>query len=260
MIVTVESLARLKNIRHGFLTRRGGVSDGIYTSLNCGLGTTDSREHVLENQARAVKAAGLIDGPLSTAYQVHSAKVLVVDAPLDQSNRPEVDGLVTKTRGINLGVLTADCGPVLFADAEAGVVGAAHAGWKGALNGVLQETVRVMETLGARRENIVAVVGPCIGQESYEVGTEFPTPFIAQDADNARFFGPPSSKRADACRKFHFDLAGYCAHQLTQLGLADVTVSGHDTCALEDDFFSYRRKTKRGEPDYGRQVSVIGLV
>ncbi len=255
MIVTVEALARLKNIRHGFLTRRGGVSDGIYDSLNCGLGTTDARAHVLENRARAVKAAGLLDGPLSTAYQVHSAKVLVVDQPLDQGNRPEVDGLVTKTRGINLGVLTADCGPVLFADAEAGVVGAAHAGWKGALTGVLQETVRVMETLGARRENIVAVVGPCIGQESYEVGTEFPTPFIAQDPDNARFFGA-----ADACRKFHFDLAGYCAHELAQLGLADVQVSGHDTCALEDDFFSYRRKTKRGEPDYGRQVSVIGLV
>ena len=255
MIVTVDALGRLKDIRHGFLTRRGGVSDGIYDSLNCGLGTTDERAHVFENRARAVQAAGLSAGPLNTAYQVHSAKVLVVDAPLDQENRPQVDGLVTKTRGVNLGVLTADCGPVLFADAEAGVVGAAHAGWKGALTGVLQETVRVMETLGARRENIVAAVGPCIGQDSYEVGTEFPTPFITQDADNARFFG-----QADACRKFHFDLAGYCAHQLAQMGLAEVAVSGHDTCALEDNFFSYRRKTKRGEPDYGRQVSVIGLV
>nr|WP_322107946.1 peptidoglycan editing factor PgeF [uncultured Dongia sp.] len=255
MIVTVDALQRLKTIRHGFLTRRGGVSDGIYDSLNCGLGTTDDRAHVLENRARAVQAAGLNAGPLNTAYQVHSAKVLVVDSPLDQENRPQVDGLVTKTRGVNLGVLTADCGPVLFADQHAGVVGAAHAGWKGALGGVLQETVRVMETLGARRENIVAAVGPCIGQESYEVGTEFPTPFIAQDPDNARFFGA-----ADACRKFHFDLAGYCAHQLTRMGLAEVTISGHDTCALESDFFSYRRKTKRGEPDYGRQVSVIGLV
>lgn len=255
MIVRVDALQRLPNIRHGFLTRRGGVSDGIYDSLNCGLGTTDDRAHVFENRARAIKAAGLPEGPLNTAYQVHSAKVLVVDEPLDQDNRPQVDGLVTKVRGINLGVLTADCGPVLFADAEAGIVGAAHAGWKGALTGVLQETVRVMESLGARRQNIVAAVGPCIGQDSYEVGTEFPTPFIAQDADNARFFGP-----ADACRKFHFDLAGYCAAQLRQLGLAEIVVSGHDTCALEEDFFSYRRKTKRGEPDYGRQVSVIGLV
>lgn len=254
MIVTVDALDRLKGIRHGFLTRRGGVSDGIYDSLNCGLGTTDERAHVFENRARAVKAAGLLEGPLNTAYQVHSAKVLVVETPLDQSNRPEVDGLVTRTRGINLGVLTADCGPVLFADSEAGVVGAAHAGWKGALTGVLQETVRVMETLGARRENIVAAIGPCIGQDSYEVGTEFPTPFIEQDRDNARFFA------ANACRKFQFDLAGYCAAQLQVLGLAEVVVSGHDTCALEDDFFSYRRKTKRGEPDYGRQVSVIGIV
>ncbi|WP_374309482.1 peptidoglycan editing factor PgeF [Dongia sp.] len=254
MIVTVDALDRLKGIRHGFLTRRGGVSDGIYDSLNCGLGTTDERARVFENRARAMKAAGLLDGPLNTAYQVHSAKVLVVETPLDQSNRPEVDGLVTRTKGINLGVLTADCGPVLFADAEAGVIGAAHAGWKGALSGVLQETVRVMEILGARRENIVAAIGPCIGQDSYEVGTEFPTPFIEQDRDNARFFA------ANACRKFQFDLAGYCAAQLQSLGLAEVVVSGHDTCALEDDFFSYRRKTKRDEPDYGRQVSVIGIV
>ncbi len=254
MIVTVDELDRLPGIRHGFLTRRGGVSDGIYDSLNCGLGTTDERQRVMENRARAVKAAGLTGEPLNTAYQVHSAKVLLVERPLDQSNRPEVDGLVTKTRGINLGVLTADCGPVLFADPEAGIVGAAHAGWKGALGGVLQETVRVMEQQGARRENIIAAIGPCIGQDSYEVGTDFPTPFIEQDPANARFFA------ANACRKFQFDLAGYCASRLAQLGLGAVLVTGHDTCALEDDFFSYRRKTKRGEPDYGRQVSVIGLV
>lgn len=254
MIVSVHELARLADIRHGFLTRNGGVSDGIYGSLNCGLGTTDDRAHVMENRARAVKAAGLSEAPLNTAYQVHSAKVLVVDQPLDQSNRPEVDGLVTNTRGVNLGVLTADCGPVLFADADAGVVGAAHAGWKGAIGGVLQETVRVMETLGARRANIIAAIGPCIGQDSYEVGTEFPTPFIEQDAGNARFF------TANACRRFQFDLAGYCKAQLEKLGLGQVVVTGHDTCALEDDFFSYRRKTKRNEPDYGRQVSVIGLV
>lgn len=254
MIVTAEALEQLDGIRHGFLTRKGGVSTGIYDSLNCGLGTSDDRNAIIENRSRAVKAAGLINTPLNTAYQIHSAKVLIVDAPLDPSNRPEVDGLVTRTKGINLGVLTADCGPVLFADVEAGVVGAAHAGWKGALNGVLQETVHTMETIGAKRANIIAAIGPCIGQQSYEVGTEFPVPFIAQDPANARFFTP------QACRKFLFDLAGYCKAQLEKINLGTIVVTGHDTCALEDDFFSYRRKTKRGETDYGRQASVIGLV
>lgn len=254
MIVTVDELDRLKGIRHGFLTRKGGVSDGIYDSLNCGLGTTDTRARVMENRARAIKAAGLSDTELNTAYQVHSAKVIVVDAPLDPSNRPQVDGLVTRIRGVNLGILTADCGPVLFADAQSGIVGAAHAGWKGAVGGVLQETVRVMETLGAKRQSIVAAVGPCIGQESYEVGTDFPKPFIDKDPATARFFA------ANICRKFQFDLAGYCKAELEKLSLGAVIVTGHDTCALEEDFFSYRRKTKRGEPDYGRQVSVIGLV
>jgi YfiH family protein len=253
MIVTLPSLARLPGIGHGFLTRRGGVSDGIYDSLNCGLGTEDERAHVLENRARAVKAAGLRDTPLNTAYQVHGRNVLVVESPLDQENRPEADGLVSKTPGVNLGILTADCGPLLFADPEAKVVGACHAGWKGAVGGIMEATVDAMEALGARRHNIVAALGPCIGRDSYEVGTEFPTPFIDQDPANARFFA------ANACRKFQFDLPGYIASRLEQLGLAEVVVSGHDTCALEEDFFSYRRKTKRGEPDYGRQVSVIGL-
>lgn len=253
MIVTTPSLARLSGIGHGFLTRRGGVSDGIYDSLNCGLGTEDDRAHVLENRARAVQAAGLGEAPLSTAYQVHGKNVLVVDSPLDQQNRPQADGLVSKTPGMALGILTADCGPVLFADAEAKVVGACHAGWKGAVGGIIEATVTAMEGLGARRDNIVAALGPCIGKESYEVGTEFPQPFIAQDPGNARFF------TVNACRRFQFDLAGYIQSRLQALGLAEVTLTGHDTCALEDDFFSYRRKTKRGEPDYGRQVSVIGL-
>jgi YfiH family protein len=253
MIVTTESLSRLPGIGHGFLTRRGGVSDGIYDSLNCGLGTEDARARVMENRARAVHAAGLRAEPLNTAYQVHGKNVLVVETPLDQENRPQADGLVTRTPGINLGILTADCGPLLFADAEAKVVGACHAGWKGAVGGIIEATVDAMEGLGARRTSIVAVLGPCIGRESYEVGTEFPTPFIDQDPANARFF------TANACRKFQFDLAGYIAARLAHLGLAEVIVTGHDTCALEDDFFSYRRKTKRGEPDYGRQVSVIGL-
>lgn len=253
MIVTTPSLERLAGIGHGFLTRRGGVSDGIYDSLNCGLGTEDDRARVMENRARAVKSAGLGDAPLSTCYQVHGKSVLTLTEPLDQANRPQADGLVTRTPGVPLGILTADCGPVLFADADAKVVGACHAGWKGAVGGIIEATVEAMEGLGARRGNIVAVLGPCIGRESYEVGTEFPQPFIAQDPGNARFFA------ANACRKFQFDLAGYIQSRLTALGLGDVTITGHDTCALEEDFFSYRRKTKRNEPDYGRQVSVIGL-
>ncbi|TDQ82426.1 hypothetical protein A8950_2249 [Dongia mobilis] len=254
MIVESKSLSRLAGIGHGFLTRRGGVSDGIYDSLNCGLGTEDEKHRVLENRARAVKAAGLRATPLSTAYQVHGKNVLVVEEPLDQNDRPQADGLVTRTPGINLGILTADCGPVLFADADAKVVGACHAGWKGAVGGIIEATVAAMERLGARRENIVASLGPCIGRESYEVGTEFPQPFIAQDPGNARFF------TVNACRRFQFDLMGYIESRLLALGLAEIEVTGHDTCALESDFFSYRRKTKRGEPDYGRQVSVIGLI
>lgn len=254
MIVKVAELGRLTGVGHGFLTRRGGVSDGIYGSLNCGLGTSDTPTRVAENRARAVRAAGLAETPLSTAYQVHSARVAVVEAPFSGGDRPEVDGLVTRTRGVGLGILTADCAPVLLADAEAGVVGAAHAGWKGALGGVLDETVRAMEALGARRGRIVAAIGPCIGQNSYEVGTEFPAPFLAADPESGRFF------RAAPCRKFLFDLPGYCAAQLAGLGVAEIAVSGHDTCTLEDEFFSYRRMTKRGEPDYGRQVSIIGLL
>lgn len=254
MIVQSASLARLPGIGHGFLTRRGGVSDGIYDSLNCGLGTEDDGARVMENRARAVRAAGLRETPLSTAYQEHGRKVLVLEAPLDPADRPRADGMVTRIAGINLGILTADCGPVLLADPEAGIVGACHAGWKGALGGIIEETVAAMAGLGARRDRIVASLGPCIGRQSYEVGTEFPQPFIHQDPANARFFA------ANACRRFQFDLAGYIESRLRALGLAGIEVTGQDTCDLEEDFFSYRRKTRRGEPDYGRQVSVIGLI
>lgn len=253
MIVTAPSLARLPGIGHGFLTRRGGVSDGIYESLNCGLGTEDERARVVENRRRAARAANLRDAPLNTAYQVHGRHVLVVEDPIDQENRPQADGLVSRTPGINLGILTADCGPLLFADPEAKVVGACHAGWKGAVGGIIEATVAAMEGLGAKCGHIVAALGPCIGQDSYEVGMEFPQPFIDQDPANGRFFA------ANACRKFQFDLPGYIKSRLDRLGLAEITITGHDTCALEADFFSYRRKTRRGEPDYGRQVSVIGL-
>jgi YfiH family protein len=254
-MIELDNLKDLHGIRHGFLTRRGGVSDGIYASLNCGLGSKDDQDAVVENRARALRNAGLAPDSLSTAYQVHSAKVAVVDEAWNESERPQVDGLVTKARGKSLGILTADCVPVLFADPEAGVIGACHAGWKGAIGGVAQETVATMERLGAARARIQAGIGPAIAQKSYEVGPEFPQPFIDRDRANARFF--TTSVR---CRHFMFDLVGFVERELKVLGLGSVALAGSDTCAETDDFFSYRRTTLAKEPDYGRQISVIGLV
>jgi polyphenol oxidase len=253
-MIEAENLAGCVGIRHGFLTRKGGVSRGLFASLNCGLGTTDAPADIAENRRRAVQAIGLQSAPIVTAYQIHSATVAIVEEPWDENARPRVDALVTRRTGVVLGILTADCAPVLFADAASGIVAAAHAGWKGALGGVLTQTVRAMENLGASRRRIVAAIGPCIGAGSYEVGPEFPAPFIAKDKANARFF-----QTADACRKFTFDLAGYCEAELAGLGLASITAAGRDTCAEEADFFSYRRMTKRKEADYGRQISLIGL-
>jgi YfiH family protein len=254
-MIELQTLTNLTGIRHGFLTRRGGVSDGLYASLNCGLGSKDDQGAVVENRTRALRSAGLAPDSLSTAYQVHSAKVAVVGEDWDEAQRPQVDGLVTKTRGKSLGILTADCVPVLFADPEAGVIGAAHAGWKGAIGGVLQETVATMESLGAARARIQAGIGPAIAQKSYEVGPEFPQPFIERDRANARFF-----TTAVRCRHFMFDLTGFVERELKALGLAGVATAGNDTCAEADDFFSYRRTTLAKEPDYGRQISLIGLI
>lgn len=254
-MIELANLKDLSRIRHGFLTRRGGVSDGLYASLNCGMGSSDDKAAVTENRARALHRAGLPENSLATAYQVHSARVAVVEGDWSRHERPEVDGLVTRTPGISLGILTADCVPVLFADPEAGVIGAAHAGWKGAIGGVLQETVAAMERLGADRARIQAGIGPAIAQKSYEVGPEFPQPFIDRDRANARFFTTSSR-----CRHFMFDLVGFVAQELNALGLGSVVVAGNDTCAEADDFFSYRRTTLAKEPDYGRQLSVIGMV
>jgi YfiH family protein len=254
-MIVLENLKGLHGVRHGFLTRRGGVSDGIYASLNCGLGSNDDQGAVIENRTRALRNAGLAPDSLSTAYQVHSAKVAVVDAAWNESARPQVDGLVTRTSGKSLGILTADCVPVLLADPEAGVIGASHAGWKGAIGGVLQETVATMERLGARRGRIQAGIGPAIAQKSYEVGPEFPQTFIDRDRANARFF--TTSVR---CRHFMFDLVGFVEKELKSLGLGGVALAGNDTCAETEDFFSYRRTTLAKEPDYGRQISVIGLI
>lgn len=253
-VITDPGLAAMTGVRHGFLTRAGGVSEGLFGSLNVGFGSGDAEARVAENRARAAAAFGLAPERLTTAYQVHSARVEVVDAPVPHAEAPRADGYVTAAPGVLLGILTADCAPVLFADAEARVIGAAHAGWRGALSGVLEATIRAMEGLGAARARIHAGVGPCIGQESYEVGTEFPAPFVEEDADARRFF-----TAAPRTGHFLFDLEGYVAFRLARTGLGPIGVSGLDTCTNEDRFFSYRRTTLRKETDYGRELSAIAL-
>lgn len=252
--VTDPGLDTLERIRHGFFTREGGVSEGLFGSLNVGFGSGDEEARVAENRARAAAVLDLEAERLTTAYQIHSAHVEVVEDAIAYADAPRADGYVTATPGIALGILTADCAPVLFADADAGVIGAAHAGWRGALGGVLEATVRAMEAKGAVRARIHTAVGPCIGRDSYEVGPEFPGPFIEDDAETRSFFHP-----APRSGHFLFDLEGYVAHRLGGLGLAAVATSGLDTCRLEDRFFSYRRATLRGEHDYGRGLSAIAL-
>lgn len=253
-IVTVGSFNRLSGLRHAFFTRRGGVSRGIFSELNCGIGSGDDPEKVRENRRRALAALDLPDGPLVTVHQVHSATAVTVDQPWSDESRPRADALATRQRGIALGVLTADCAPVLLADAEAGVVGAAHAGWRGALDGVLESCVSAMEELGADRNRIMAGIGPCIGKRSYEVGPEFPAPFLEQSQDNGEFF-----TTAERPGHFLFDLKGYAAQRLALCGLAEVHPLPCDTLREEDRFFSYRRACQRGEGDYGRLLSAIYL-
>lgn len=254
-MIVLGTLGELDGIRHGFMTRHGGVSEGIYASLNCGIGSNDEPEKVRENRARALRLVGLPDDSLFTAYQIHSPDVLVVEGKWPGNERPRVDAMVTRTKGVTLGILSADCVPVLFADPEVGVIGSAHAGWRGAVTGVLQATVKAMVDLGAKASRIRAAIGPCIGAASYEVGPEFPAPFLAQDPSHVRFFRP-------AARDGHqmFDIEGYVAARLKELNLAEVETAHRDTCGERETFFSYRRSTLRGEADYGRQVSVIGLV
>lgn len=244
--------ATRKGIRHGFFTRRGGVSEGLYRGLNVGLGSDDAREKVEENRRRVSGWFGLAPERLATVNQVHSPDVVVVDATYD-GNRPKADALVTASPGVILGVLTADCGPVLFADAEAVVIGAAHAGWKGALGGVLENTILAMQSLGARREAITACLGPSISGANYEVGPEFVDRFLAQNADFAVFFRP-SSKPGHAM----FDLQGLTVKRLTDAGIRAESLN-ICTYADPDSFYSYRRTTHAGEPDYGRQISAIAI-
>ncbi len=243
----------MRGVRHAFFTREGGVSDGLYASRNCGLGSGDDSDRVRRNRARCADDLGLPADRLLTVYQVHSPDVAVVERPFE-GTPPRADALVTATPGLALGVLSADCAPVLFADAEAGVIGAAHAGWKGAVGGVLENTVAAMVRLGARRGSIRAALGPCIAQASYEVGPEFPERLTGRDPADADLFAPSSREG-----HFMFDLGGYVVRRLKAAGVAEVAVAAHDTCAEDDRFFSYRRATLRGEPDYGRGLSAIAL-
>ncbi|WP_210357184.1 peptidoglycan editing factor PgeF [Sphingomonas beigongshangi] len=240
------------SLPHGFLGRRGGVSHGLVAGLNVGLGSADDPAAVAENRRRAA-AAVLSDAALVTPYQIHSADVVTVTTPWTDDARPYADALVTDRPGLLLGILTADCAPVLFADAEAGVVGAAHAGWRGALAGVTDATLAAMEALGAARSRIVAAIGPCIARASYEVDGGFVARFAATDPANERFFADGRAGH------FQFDLEAYVAHRLAAAGIARVTALGLDTYADADRFFSYRRATHRREADYGRQISLIGL-
>ena len=239
-------------VRHGFFTRRGGVSEGIYAGLNTGIGSDDDMDRVAENRRRVARSLGVSAESLVTPYQIHSADAVIVSAPLS-GERPKADGIATATPGLAIGIGTADCGPVLFTDAEAGVIGAAHAGWKGALGGVLEATIEAMESLGARRGRIVATLGPSISQDNYEVGTEFVARFNEADAANDRYFRP--SERAGHAM---FDLNRYTVDRLLAAGVA-ADFLDRCTYAEEDLFFSYRRTTHRGEPDYGRQISAIVL-
>ncbi len=245
---------KLDGLSHGFFTRRGGFSTGIFSSLNCGLGSGDDRDVVLQNRALVAQTLGVDPGKLLSAYQVHSPDAMVVTGPWPTQDRPRVDALVTKTPGVALGVLTADCGPLLFADARARVIGAAHAGWKGALTGVTTRTLETMESEGAKRENIVAVIGPMISQAAYEVGPEFPSRFIDADPSNQRFFA--ASPRPG---HFMFDLPGYIEARLRSEGVGSVVNLSLCTFSDEERFFSYRRTTHRNEKDYGRLISAVSL-
>ncbi|MAY86596.1 MAG: polyphenol oxidase [Pseudooceanicola sp.] len=247
-ILTSDLLAPL---RHGFFTRRGGASSGVFTGLNCGPGSSDQADVVTINRSRVAEALDLSPSGLMSVDQRHTATVVTLTEPTE--TRPVADGMVTDRPGIALGVLTADCQPVLFADHQAGVIGAAHAGWRGALDGVLEATLDAMEALGATREGTVAVIGPCISQSAYEVGPEFLDDFMAEDPANARFFANGEGDR------MMFDLPGFGLHKLREAGVGTAEWSRHCTYADEARFYSYRRSCHRKEADYGRLISAIRL-
>jgi polyphenol oxidase len=251
--LTAGSLV-LPGISHAFFTREGGVSDGIYASLNGGQGSDDAPEAVMENRSRMAAALTIAPDRLVSAYQIHSADVAIVTTPWRKEDRPRVDALVTDRTGIALGISTADCGPVLFADPEAKVIGAAHAGWKGAIGGVLEATIAAMESLGARRSQIRSALGMMISQANYEVGAEFHAQFAARDAAYGQFF-----TAAPIEGKAMFDLPGFIRLRLRTAGIEQIEDLALCTYADEQRFFSYRRTTHRKEKDYGRHISAIAL-
>jgi hypothetical protein len=253
-MITLDLLNHNPGIRHAFFTRQGGLSGGFFESLNCGFGSGDAAETVARNRAIAMERLGLSPDRLVTCYQVHSTTVVTVENPWPRDAAPRADGLVTRGSGIALGILAADCAPILFADAVANVIGAAHGGWRGALGGIVETTLDRMEALGAERARIRAGIGPCIAQRSYEVGPEFPKPFLSDDPASAAYFAP-----AVQTGRFMFDLPGYIERRLARAGVAVVERAAHDTVAEHTHFFSYRRACLRGEPVYGRALSAIAL-
>nr|WP_255618482.1 peptidoglycan editing factor PgeF [Roseibaca sp. Y0-43] len=248
-IITSDAL---QPFRHGFFTRRGGASSGIFAGLNCGTGSSDQSDSVRMNRARVAEAMQVPTDALVTVHQVHSADVASVNAALGDDERPRADAVVTATPGLALAILTADCQPVLFADRDAGVIGAAHAGWRGALDGVLEQTIDAMIALGAQRERITAVIGPCISQRNYEVGQDFLEKFLDEDPDHMRHFVNGE------CGRYQFDLPGFGLARLRAAGV-DAHWTGHCTYADPAAFYSYRRSCHEGQADYGRLISVIRL-
>ena len=250
-VLTADNL-KADGIAHGFFTRQGGVSTGEYNSLNCGYGSDDSQASVAENRRRIAHHLGASTQDVTTVYQVHSADVVHIEEPFAEGAVPKADALVTSTPGLPIGALAADCTPVLFADAEAKIIGAAHAGWRGAVSGVLKATVEAMVRLGADRQRICAGIGPTIHQPNYEVGPEFEAQFVELDPTYTRFF-----KIFAGGGKAHFDLPGFCRHSLETAGVGNISDSRRCTYADDSLFFSYRRKTHLGDSDYGRQISAI---
>ena len=253
MMLASPLLSSIPGLRHAFFTRHGGVSGGFYESLNGGLGSDDDPANVAENRRRMAEQMGVTPSHFLSVWQIHSPDAVVASGPWESAARPRADALVTRTEGLAIGVTAADCGPILFVDPNARVVGAAHAGWKGALSGILESTVEAMEKLGAERSGIVAAIGPLIRQHSYEVGGEFIERFVEADAENALFF-LPSAREGHAM----FDLAGFIRMRLENNGVLMIDDIGIDTYS-DDRFYSYRRSVHRKEPDYGRHVHAIAL-